>query len=80
MRFSGHCWRSRDKIISEVIIWETLHGQQNLDGRRRRILLTLYKLDDIGCTTDEMNMAMGDRDECEYVSCYAEQTRPGKLR
>ena len=22
MRFSGHCWRSREEMISEVLLWE----------------------------------------------------------
>ena len=32
MRFSGYCWRSREKLTSEVIVWEHLHGNKNLDG------------------------------------------------
>ena len=28
MRFSGHCWRSREEIISEVLLLEPLHGQR----------------------------------------------------
>ena len=27
MRFSGHCWRSREEMISEVLLWEPLHGK-----------------------------------------------------
>ena len=24
MRFSGHCWRSREEMISEELLWEPL--------------------------------------------------------
>ena len=25
-RHAGHCWRSRDKIISDVLLWTSSHG------------------------------------------------------
>ena len=26
-RHAGHCWRSRDKLISDVLLWTPTHGQ-----------------------------------------------------
>ena len=26
MRFSGNCWRIREEMISEVLLWEPLNG------------------------------------------------------
>ena len=32
-RHAGHCWRSRDKLISDVLLWTPTHGGQKQDGR-----------------------------------------------
>ena len=26
-RYAGHCWRSRDKLISDVLLWTPSHGR-----------------------------------------------------
>ena len=36
MRFSGHYWRSREEMISEVLLWEPLHWQRK-PGRPNKI-------------------------------------------
>ena len=28
-RHAGHCWRSRDELISDVLLWTPLHGRAN---------------------------------------------------
>ena len=29
-RHVGHCWRSKEEIISEILLWAPTHGQMNL--------------------------------------------------
>ena len=60
MRFSGHCWRSRE-MTYEVILWKPLHGQRK--PRRPNKIYTAKVREDSWCTTDELKTAMGDRDE-----------------
>ena len=61
MRFSGYCWRSREQMISEVLLWEPLHGQRK-PGRPQK-MYTAQLRNDSGYTTYELKMAMGDRHE-----------------
>ena len=61
MRFSGYCWRRREELFGEVLIWEPLHGQRK-PGRPQKTYIAQLR-DDSGCTTDELKMEMGDRDE-----------------
>ena len=28
-KFSGHCWRSKKKIIHKLLLWEPLHGKKS---------------------------------------------------
>ena len=74
MRFSGHCWRSREEMISEVLLWEPLHGQRK-PGRPNKTY-TAQLREDSGCTTDELKMLMGNRDEWEkrVMLCRASST------
>ena len=32
-RHVGHCWRSRNELISDVLLWTPLHGQQKQDNQ-----------------------------------------------
>ena len=61
MLFSGNRWRSREEMISEVLLWEPLHGQRK-PGRLQKTYTAKLR-DDSGCTTDELKTAMGDRYE-----------------
>ena len=73
MRFSGHCWRSKE-MISEVIIWETLHAQRK-SGRPNKTY-TAQLREDSGCTTDELKTVMVIRDEwrIRIMLCRASST------
>ena len=28
MKFSGHCWRSKEETIHKLLLWEPLHGKR----------------------------------------------------
>ena len=33
LRFSGHCWRSRNEVVSNLVLWEPKHGQKSIVGQ-----------------------------------------------
>ena len=58
-RHAGHCWRSRDKLISDVLLWTPTYGQA---GRPARTYIQqLCK--DTGCSPEDLPEAMNDREK-----------------
>ena len=61
-RYSGHCWRSRDKLMSDVLLWTPSLGQ----AKTRTFIQQLYA--DTGCSLEDQPEAMDDREGwCEKV-------------
>ena len=29
MRFAGHCWRSKEELVGDVLLWKPSHGKQS---------------------------------------------------
>ena len=58
-RHAGHCWRSRDELISEVILWTPTYGRAKA-GRPARIYI-LQLCEDTGCSSEDLPEAMNDR-------------------
>ena len=56
-RHAGHCWRSRDEIISDV----HLHGQAKARGPARNYIRQICK--DTGCSHEDLPEAMNDKEE-----------------
>ena len=40
LRFSGHCWRNKRELASDIIIWQPIHGERKR-GRPRRTYVDL---------------------------------------
>ena len=62
MRFAGHCWRCKNKLASDLLLWYPNHGK-----RSRGIFAKTYidlLSSDIGCEREELSNAMQDRDIC----------------
>ena len=60
-RHAGHCWRSRDELISDVLLWTPTHGRAKA-GRPARTYI--YQLcEDTGCCTEDLPEAMNDREK-----------------
>ena len=59
-RHMGHCWRSKDKLISFVFLWTHSHGCASVGWPERTYLQQLYM--DTGCGLEELPRAMDDRD------------------
>ena len=59
-RFSGHCWRSKLELASDVIIWQPTHGKIKR-GRPRRTYVEQL-VDDTHYDVNEIKKSMEDRD------------------
>ena len=59
-RHAGHCWRSRDELISDVLPWTPSHGRAKA-GRIARIYIQQLCVD-TGCRTEDLPEAIDDRE------------------
>ena len=55
-RYAGHCWRSKEELISNVLPWIPSHGRPALTYIQQLCANT-------GCSTEDLPGAMDDRDE-----------------
>ena len=60
-RHSGHCWRSRDELIRDVLLWTPTHGRAKA-GRPAWTYIQLL-CEDTGCCPEDLPKAMNDREE-----------------
>ena len=59
-RHAGHCWRSRDELISDVLLWTPSHGRAKA-GRPARIYIQQL-CEDTTCSPGDLPEAMNDRE------------------
>ena len=59
-RHAGHCWRSKDELISDVLLWKPSHGHARV-GRPAKTYIDQPCVD-TGCCTEDLAGAMNDRD------------------
>ena len=58
MRFAGHCWRSKNEIVSNVLLWQPEHGKTS---RGRPVQTFIDQLrDDSGCSIHDLPAAMSE--------------------
>ena len=60
-RHAGHCWRSRDELISDVLLWTPTHGRAKA-GRPARTYIEQLS-EDTGCSPEDLPEAMNDREK-----------------
>ena len=60
-RHAGHCWRSRDELIRDVLLWIPTHGRAKAGRPARTYIQQLCE--DTGCCTEDLPRAMNDREE-----------------
>ena len=60
-RHAGHCWRSRDELIRDVLLWIPTHGRAKA-GRPARTYIQ-HLCEDTGCCPEDLPRAMNDREE-----------------
>ena len=56
----GHCWRSRDELISDVLQWTSSHGQAK--AGRPAITYIQQLCGYTGCSPEDLPEAMDDRE------------------
>ena len=50
-RHAGHCWRSRDELISDVLLWTPTYGQQKQDDQLEHTYSSYVKIQDVALRT-----------------------------
>ena len=60
-RHAGHCWRSRDELISDVLLWTPTHGHAKAGRPVRTYIQQLCE--DTGCSPEDLPEAMNDREK-----------------
>ena len=59
-RHVGHCWRSRDELISDVLQWTPSHGQAKAVQPAQTHIQQLCV--NTGCSPKDLPEAMDDRE------------------
>ena len=57
-RDAGHCWRSKDELISDVVLWTPAYGQAKSGRPARTYIQQLCQ--DTGCRPEDLPEAMND--------------------
>ena len=60
-RHAGHCWRSRDELISDVLLWTPTHGRAKAGRPAQTYIQQLCE--DTGCSPEDLPEAMNDREK-----------------
>ena len=60
-RHAGHCWRSRDELISDVLLWTPTYGRTKVGLPARTYIQQLCE--DTGCSPEDLPEAMNDREK-----------------
>ena len=60
-RHAGQCWRSRDELISDVLLWTPTYGRAKAGRPARTYIQQLC--DDTGCSPEDQPEAMNDREK-----------------
>ena len=60
-RHAGHCWRSRDELISDVLLWTPTYSRAKAGRLARTYIQQLCE--DTGCRPEDLTEAMNDREK-----------------
>ena len=64
-RHAGHCWRSKDEFITDVLLWTPTYGRAK-SGRPARTYIQQL-CEDTGCNPEDLPEAMNDREKWRGV-------------
>ena len=71
-RHAGHCWRSRDELTSDVLLWTPTHGRAKAGRPARTYIQQLCE--DTGCSLKDLPEAMNDREKRVRDICATSTT------
>ena len=60
-RYAGHCWKSRDELISDILLWTLTHGRAKAGRPARTYIQQLCE--DTGCRPEDLPEPMNDREK-----------------
>ena len=60
-RHAGHCWRSREELINDVLQWTPTHGRAKAGRPARTYIQQLCE--DAGCSPEDLPEAKNNRKE-----------------
>ena len=60
-RHAWHCWRSRDKLISDVLLWTPTYGRAKAGWPAQTFIQQLCE--DTECSSEDLPEAMNDREK-----------------
>ena len=60
-RHAAHCWRRKDELISDVLLWIPTYGQAKAGRPARTYIQQLGE--DTGCNPEDLPKAMNDREK-----------------
>ena len=60
-RHTGHCWRSKDELVSDVLLWTPTYGQAKAGRPARTYIQQLCE--DTGCNPEDLPEVMNDREK-----------------
>ena len=60
-RHAGHCWRSRDELISDVLLWTPTYSRAKVGRPARTYIQQLCE--DTGSSPEDLLEAMNDREK-----------------
>ena len=60
-KHSGHSWRSRHELISDVLLWTPTYGREKAGRPARTYIQQLCE--DTGCGPEDLSEAMNDREK-----------------
>ena len=60
-RHAGHCWRSKDELVSDVLLWTPTYGQAKAGWPAQTYIQQLCE--DPGCNPEDLPEAMNNREK-----------------
>ena len=60
-RHAGHCWRSKNELISDVLLWTPTYGQAKAGRPARTYIQKLCE--ETGCSPEDLPVAINDREK-----------------
>ena len=64
-RDAGHCWKSRDELIRDVLLWTPTHGRAKAGRPARAYIQQLCE--DTECCHEDLPRAMNNREEWREI-------------
>ena len=58
-RNAGHCWRSREELIRDILLWTPTYGRAKTGRPARTYIQQLCE--DTGCSSEDLTEAMNDK-------------------